>query len=94
MTPQANILTMKRFLDFSVRLGKAMTSSIPLRYLYNSAALLILFIEKYEDMTKARAKDIIGKDSFLSLSCGILFLISQNKSMVMSAKEYTEFAQG
>lgn len=92
--PQANIPMMQRFLVFSVKLGRARISSMALKYLYNSAALLALFIEEYEDMTKARAKKIIGRDSFLSLSCGVLFLISQNRSMAMSAKEYTEFAQG
>ena len=65
-----------------------------LRYLYNSAEHLILFIEKHEDKTKVKTKDAIGKRNFLNLSCGVLFLISQNRSAAISAKEYTEFAQG
>jgi hypothetical protein len=42
----------------------------------------------------AKTNDIIGKRSFLNLSRGVPFLISQNKSAAMSAKENTEFAQG
>lgn len=65
-----------------------------LKYLYNSAAHLTLFIEKHEDKSIAKTKDIIGKHSFLNLSCGVLFLMSQNKSKTISVQEYTEFAQG
>jgi len=65
-----------------------------LRYLYNSPALLSLFIEKNEDIAKARTKNIIGKASFLNPWSQAVFFISQNESKAMRVKEYTEFAQG
>ncbi|MBU0548575.1 MAG: hypothetical protein KJ710_03085 [Candidatus Omnitrophica bacterium] len=67
---------------------------MPLKYLYNSAALLILFIEKNKDTAKAKVKHIIGKHNFLSVSYEVLLFLSQNKSMAMSVKECTEFIQG
>ncbi|MCK9430473.1 MAG: hypothetical protein M0R17_10770 [Candidatus Omnitrophica bacterium] len=92
--PQPKIASKNIFLDFSVKFDRARISSIALKYLYNSATLLILFIEKYDDMAKARLKQITGRAIFLNPWRQAESFISQNASKIIKLREYTEFAQG
>ena len=92
--PQPNIVSKNIFLDFSVKFESARISNIALKYLYNSATLLILFIEKYVDMARVRLKQITGRAIFLNSWRQEESFISQNASKIIRLREYTEFAPG